>query len=589
MNTTIAARLETLRTTLRQLSLDGFIVPHGDEYASEYPPPCARRLHYVTGFTGSAGTAIILPGRAVLFRDGRYVLQAAAEVSPELFEFAHLAEDPPHAWLARNAPQGMRLGYDPWLHTPRQADALREALAKTGGTLVAVGQNPIDAIWPDRPSPPCAPIFVHPEQLAGESSASKRTRLAHDLRAEALDAAVLTDPPSIAWLLNVRGGDVPCAPLPLSFAILNRDATVDWFVDPAKLNDLALSECRVHPLERLSGVLRGLAGKRVLLEQSGASYPGGAPSAVADILAEAGAVAVFGANPCMLPKACKNEAELAGSRAAHLRDGVALAKFLSWFERADKAALDELSVAAKLEEFRAASNLYRGPSFETIAGSGPNGAIVHYHADATTNRRLDSGSLLLLDSGAQYEDGTTDITRTLSLGTATPEMREMFTRVLKGHVAIAAIRFPPGTSGLLLDVLARQFLWSSGLDFAHGTGHGVGSYLSVHEGPQRISPRADPVPLRAGMIVSNEPGYYQAGDYGIRIENLVAVREGEDGFLDFETLSHTPIDRRLIIADMLSRQERNWLDTYHLKTRELLLQHMDEPQTRWLNWACAPL
>ncbi len=576
-------RLERFRDTISAAGLDGFIVPHGDEYGNEYLPPSAERLSFLTGFTGSAGTAIILPQRAVLFRDGRYILQAQKQVDPELFEFAHLIEEPPEAWLARNLPAGTRLGYDPWLHTAQQIDKLDGAVLKAGGILIAVAENPVDAIWTGRPQPPQEQISAYPVEFAGETQGSKRARIVETLKVDGLDAVVMTDPASIAWLLNVRGNDVPCAPLPLSFAILHADGIMEWFVDPAKTKGLSLPDVRSRAQVEFLSALQALRDKRVLVD------PAGVPVAVRDVLKNAGAEIRAGTNPCVLPKACKNESELSGSRAAHLRDAVALVKFLSWFEVQDKTTLSEINVSARLEDFRAESNLYRGPSFDTISGSGPNGAVVHYRADEASNRMLDPSSLLLLDSGAQYEDGTTDITRTLPLGTPTPEMREMFTRVLKGHIAIAAIRFPPGTSGVQLDVLARQFLWSSGLNYDHGTGHGVGSYLSVHEGPQRIAPKAEPVELRPGMIVSNEPGYYQPGEYGIRIENLVAVRQGDDGFLEFETLSHVPIDTRLVVADMLSRPERTWLNQYHARTRELLRPLLAETEARWLDRVCAPV
>ncbi len=581
--------LPRLRAQLKAQDLDGFVVPHGDEFQNEYTSPSAERLAFVTGFTGSAGYAVILAAKAAFFTDARYTQQAEMQVAGDLFERASITGDAPMAWIAANLPAGARLGYDPWLHTPRQVEALENAVTKAGGTLVAAASSPIDAVWGNRPAAPLTQAVLHPENVAGESAASKRARLAHGLRQEGIDAAVLVNPTSIAWLLNIRGGDIPFLPVILSYAILLADGSVDWFVDPAKLNGLTLDGVRTHAFDSFPAALRNFGGKRVQLDGGGGSYPGGVSAMIVDTLRAGGARLEFLPDPCLLPKACKNEIEIAGSREAHRRDGAALSGFLAWFAQAERSTLTELDLVAKLAEWRQKSPLYRGPSFDTISGSGPNGAIMHYHVDQASNRKLDEGSLLVLDSGGQYQDGTTDITRTLALGKPDAIMREMFTLVLKGHIALATARFPKGTAGIHLDALARQFLWARGADFAHGTGHGIGSYLSVHEGPQRISAKADPVALLPGMIVSNEPGYYEPGEYGIRIENLVAVKEGEDGFLEFETLSLAPIDRRIVVADILTRSERTWLNQYHGRVLATLTPLVDEATARWLDKACEPL
>ncbi len=576
-------RLTKLRAQLKAQKLDGFIVPHNDEFQNEYLPPNAERLAYITGFTGSAGTAIVMMDKAVLFADGRYTIQAENQLAKDQFELAHLIENPPDEWLAHTLKPGMQFGYDPWLHTPKQVEKLEAVVEKAGAQLVAVRDNPVDAIWDHRPPASAAPIHLHPLEFAGESTQTKRTMLGEKLRSDYVDAAIITDPASIAWLLNIRGGDVPHNPVALSHAILHEDGAVDWFVDPAKRGNLHIEGVRVHSCADFSTLLGDMMGKRVLAD------PATAASAVFERLRAGGAEIVRGPDPCALPKACKNAVELGGSRAAHARDGAALSNFLAWLADADHANLTELDIVAKLEKFRAASNLYRGPSFDTIAGSGPHGAIVHYRADETSNRALDENNLLLLDSGAQYQDGTTDITRTIAIGTPRHDMREMFTLVLKGHIALATIRFPVGTSGGQLDVLARQFLWTRGLTYDHGTGHGVGSYLSVHEGPARISGKGDPVALQPGMILSNEPGYYETGEYGIRIENLITVKKAEDGYLEFETISLAPIDRSLIIADMLTRSERTWVNQYHARVQATLTPLVDATTAAWLKTVCEPL
>jgi Xaa-Pro aminopeptidase len=571
--------LTRLRAELARQNLDGFIVPHGDEFQNEYLPACNERLAWLTGFTGSAGLAIVLKEKAALFIDGRYTVQAAAETAED-FERCHITNNPPEIWLKQNA-GGLTLGYDPWLHTPREVEKFAAA-----GKLIPVTENPIDTVWQDRPAPPQGRVTLHPLDYAGESSVAKRARVSATMKENGIEAAIMTDPAAIAWLLNVRGCDVPCTPLPLSYAILYQDGSADWFVDPAK-QPPAIEGVRPRGRSEFLPALAALGGKTVQVD------PAFAAASIVSALESAGARIERKPDPCQLPKACKNEAELQGARDAHLRDGAALTGFLAWLAGQDSTALDELTVVAKLEAFRARANLYRGPSFETIAGSGPNGAIVHYRATGKTNRVLDANNFLLLDSGAQYPDGTTDVTRTVALGTVTPRQKEMFTRVLKGHIAIATARFPKGTTGQQLDALARQALWEVGANYDHGTGHGVGSYLSVHEGPQRISP-VGPISgggaaLAPGMIISNEPGYYEAGAYGIRIENLIVVRTGGDGFLEFETLTLAPIDRAAIDGTLLTAPERAWLNAYHARVKNALLPLLDEQAASWLIDATRPL
>ncbi|MGE5478148.1 MAG: aminopeptidase P family protein [Bacteroidales bacterium] len=587
-------RLDDLRAELAARGLSGFVVPRADEHQGEYVAACARRLAWLTGFTGSAGMAVVLAERAAVFVDGRYTLQVRAEVDTDRFETLHLIDCPPPRWLGERLQAGDRLGYDPWLHTADQVEALRQAVERAGARLVACDDNPLDAVWRDRPPPPCAPVLPHPMAFAGRSSAEKRGDVAEILRADRLDAAVLTDPSSIAWLLNIRGGDVVYTPLPLSFAILHGDGRGDLFIDAAKLAGEAAAhlgaEVTVHPPAALVAALDdlGKAGKRVRVD------PATAAAAIFDRLGAAGARVERGADVCALPKACKNPVELAGARAAHRRDGVAIVRFLAWLSA--QGRVDELDAAARLEAFRAEGEHFRGLSFPTIAGAGPNGAIVHYRSSAKTNRVLQPGELFLLDSGAQYLDGTTDITRTLAVGAPGAEERERFTLVLKGHIALARAVFPAGTTGSQLDALARQFLWRRGLDYDHGTGHGVGSFLSVHEGPQRVSKvGTGAVALKPGMVLSNEPGYYKSGAYGIRLENLVAVvpaevpAGGERDLLAFETLTLVPFDRALVVPSLLDADERAWLDAYHARVAAQLSPLLAGPALDWLRAATAPL
>ena len=587
-------RLALLRQELDKRGLDGFVVPRTDEHQGEYVPPRADRLRWLTGFSGSAGVAVVLRDRGAIFVDGRYTLQARAQVDTDALEPRHLSDTPPTKWIAANLLKGGKLGYDPWLHTENAVASLRRAVEQAGGVLVAQTDNPVDAIWPDQPAAPIAPIVPHDQTFAGKSAAEKREEVGAALADAGCDAAVLTAPDSIAWLLNVRGGDVPRTPLPLSFAIAHSSGEVDWFVDPRKLSPGLGSHLgngvAVEAIGGFSAALEAMGEKTVRVD------PASAAALVFDRLRAGGATVAAGDDPCAMPKACKNTVEIAGARAAHRRDGLALSRFLAWFATAAPSGeLTEIDAADKLAAFRAEGENLRDLSFDTISGSGPNGAIVHYKVTSETDRKMQPGELYLVDSGAQYLDGTTDVTRTVAIGTPTAEMRDRFTRVLKGHIAIATTRFPEGTSGAQLDVLARRALWEAGLDFDHGTGHGVGSFLSVHEGPHRISKSPSAVPLREGMIVSNEPGYYKTGGFGIRIENLVAVapcaalRDSERTMFEFETLTFAPIDRALIDPSLLSDAETAWLDAYHAEVFAKIADGMDAEGRSWLEAATQPV
>jgi Xaa-Pro aminopeptidase len=589
-----ATRLDRLRRELAARGLDGFIVPRADEHQGEYVPPRGQRLAWLTGFTGSAGLAIVLADRAALFVDGRYTLQAATQVDTQSFEIHHLIEEPPARWIGAVLDRGMVLGYDPWLHTPHEVERFRVAAEEAGASLRGVAENPLDRVWPGQPPAPIAPVVPHVERFAGESARSKRARLGRGLAAEGAAAVVLTMPESIAWLLNIRGGDVPHTPLALSFAILRQDGSVTLFIDRRKLapgieRHLGNAVTVMSP-EALGPALDALAaeGSRVQVD------PATAACWIFNRLEAAGARLHRAADPCLLPKACKNEIELDGTRAAHRRDGAALTRFLAWLaHKAPTGGLTEIAASDRLEMIRRGGEHFRDLSFPTISGAGSNGAIVHYRATPETEKRLEPGTLYLLDSGAQYLDGTTDVTRTVAIGEPTQEMRDRFTRVLKGHIALALARFPKGTTGTQLDAFARRALWQKGLDYDHGTGHGVGSYLGVHEGPQRISKAPNSQALLPGMIVSNEPGYYKTGAYGIRIENLVVVQpaegETEREILEFETLTLAPIDRNLIEPSLLDDEEIAWLDAYHARVRELLTPLVDPESAHWLAAATAPI
>jgi Xaa-Pro aminopeptidase len=591
-----AARLAALRAELTSRDLAGFVVPLSDPHQLENPPGSAQRLRWLTGFTGSAGVAVVLADQAALFVDGRYTLQAKTQVDNALYHLHHVTERPPADWTAANVGAVARVGFDPWTMTDDEAARFAAALAGVGAALVAVEPNPIDGVWRDRPPPPLSAARVHDAAFAGALSRDKRRTLGAELSAQGVDAAVLTLPDSIAWLLNVRGGDVAYSPLMLSFALLHADGRVALFVDARKLvgpvREHLGPEIEIRPIEAFASALDRLAGRKAKVQVD----PASAPAAVFARLS--GASIVRAADPCQLPKACKSETEIAGMRAAHERDGVALVRFFAWLDGAVRQGgnrIDELAVAERLEAFRAEGERFRGLSFATIAGVAANGAIVHYHSTPATNRALTPGEVFLLDSGAQYWDGTTDVTRTLAVPGAAPqrEAQKAFTRVLKGHIALSRARFPEGTTGSQLDALARVPLWEVGLDYDHGTGHGVGFHLGVHEGPQRISKVPNRIALKPGMVVSIEPGYYKTGAFGIRIENLAVVvaapSDRSRRMLAFEPLTVAPIDRAMIAADLLTGEERSWLDGYHARVRETLAPHLDGPTCAWLAQATQPL
>jgi len=588
-----AAHLKSLRAELKRRRLDGFVVPRADRQQNEYLPASEERLAWLTGFTGSAGAAVVLAERAALFVDGRYTVQAGSQVDAALFSIEHLVDTPPEQWLERNLKSGTKLGYDPWLHTSESAERLRKACASAGAELAAVDGNPIDALWRDRPAPPAGAVTLHDIKLAGESAADKLKRVHSELAKLRADALVVSDPQNVAWAFNIRGSDIAHTPLALAFAVIRHEGKPALYVDSAKLDNQtrhALQEiAAVRAPAELERDLAQLKDKTVRLDQASAA------DALTRLIAGSGGKPVRGPDPIALMKAVKNHAEIAGSRAAHKRDGVAAARFLAWLEReAPTGIVTEIDAVEALESFRRDTGLLKDISFPTIAGSGPNGAIVHYRVTRATNRTLGMNELFLVDSGAQYEDGTTDITRTVALGTPSEEMRDRFTRVLKGHIAIATAVFPENTTGAQLDPLARTALWQAGLDFDHGTGHGVGSYLSVHEGPARIS-KLGTVALRRGMILSNEPGYYKTAAYGIRIENLLLViaapepAGAEKPVNAFETLTLAPIDRALVETRMLTAKERNWVDGYHARVQETIGPLVDQATRSWLEAATRPL
>jgi len=584
-----------IRKAMAAQGLDGFLIPHEDEHQNEYLPAANDRLAWATGFTGSAGAAVLFRDKAALFVDGRYTLQARDQVDGGLYEIRDLMDGGVSSYLESEAQTGWTIGYDPKLHSPEALERLRRAAARAGAELKPVAPNPLDTAWgADRPAQPQAPVEPHPLAYSGEESAAKRHRLGAELTEQGADAALITAPASIAWLFNIRGGDVIRSPLPLSQAILNADGAARLFLDPAKVTSGLAAwlgrEVALEPPEALPGALAALGGRRVLVDpaQSSAWY--------FETLEAAGAEVVRGADPTALPRACKNPVEIEGTRRAHARDGAALTQFLHWVAtHAAAERPDETELVRRLEAFREATGALKDLSFDTIAGAAANGAIVHYRPTTRQAKRVEPGSLLLVDSGAQYLDGTTDVTRTVAIGEPTAEMRERFTLVLKGHLALGRVRFPAGTTGSALDVLARAPLWSAGLDFDHGTGHGVGSYLGVHEGPQRISKLPNSVALRPGMIVSNEPGYYKEGGYGIRIENLQIVTEpaeiagGERPMLGFETLTLAPIDRTLIDVALLTAEERAQMDAYHARVLAVIGPQIPADAQAWLDSACAPL
>lgn len=595
-----ASRLAQLRKELAEAGLTGFIIPHADEHQSEYLPPSAERLAWLTGFKGSAGTAIVLATQAAIFVDGRYTLQVRAETDAALFAPEHLIDNPPLKWLAAHLKAGDRIGYDPWLMTVKEVRRFTETCQAAEAAFVPVDDNPLDRLWSDRPAPPQGAVTLHPIDLSGEAAADKIARLQTAIAEKKADAAVIGLTDSIAWTFNIRGSDISHNPVTLAFALLPKDGKPTLFVDGRKLSNAVrdalseLAEIREPATLNVSLAALGKAGARVMLD------PATTADAIAAAIRTAGGTTVEAADPAVLPKARKNATELAGARRAHIRDGAAIVRFLAWIDRVGPTGtVDEIAAAEKLRALRAETALADGSelidiSFDTISGVGPNGAIVHYRVSPKTTRAIAPDTLYLVDSGAQYRDGTTDITRTVAIGTPTPEMRDRFTRVLKGHLAVAMARFPAGTSGAQIDTLARQFLWAAGLDFDHGTGHGIGSFLNVHEGPARIS-KLGTVPLEAGMILSDEPGYYKTGAYGIRIENLIVVTPpqeiagGDRPMLGFETITFAPIDRRLIDPALMTGAEIAWVDAYHAGLPGKLAHLLDDAERAWLAEACRPL
>ncbi|MAW82193.1 MAG: X-Pro aminopeptidase [Parvularcula sp.] len=569
--------LPLLREEMKKQGLDGFLIPHDDEYQNEYIPAYAERLMWATGFSGSAGAALILMDKAFMFTDGRYTVQVRQQADNAFFDYVDLMETPPHVWLGENAQNGWRIGYDPMLHTSANVKKLKAAADKTGFQLVAVTENPVDAAWKDQPAAPLTPVKPHDLKFAGKSSEEKRNEIAAAVAKAGADTALITAPPSIAWLFNVRGADVSRSPLPLGRALINKDGTATLFIAPEKVGnelpgflgddvDIRAESDVAAALDKL-----GKQGAKVAVDMALA------PSKYVDDLKNAGASIIGMTDPCALPRAAKNETEIEGARAAHIRDGAAITIFLHWLDtQAQSGEIDEITAAQKLESIRAQSDMLRDLSFDTISGAGPNSALPHYRVSTESNIKLERGTLYLVDSGGQYPDGTTDITRTVPIGEATEEMRDRFTRVLKGHIALATMKFPAGTTGHQLDMIARKPLWDAGLDYDHGTGHGVGSFLGVHEGPQRIAKAVNTQALKPGMILSNEPGYYKEGAFGIRIENLIVVTPpkpvegGEREMMEFETITLAPINLDLVKTDLLTDGERQWLNDYHARVRKTL-------------------
>lgn len=594
-----APRVTALRKSLVELGIDGFLVPRADEFQGEYVPACAERLSWLTGFTGSAGMALITPVQAVVFVDGRYVTQLAQQTDPAIFTPGDLIKEPPADWIAKHAPKAFRLGIDPWLHTGAEVKKLEKALAEINGILIFLDANPLDALWTDRPHPPLGKITIQKHQLSGTLAKDKIASIAAELQTRGSGAVLICEPSSVAWAFNIRGNDVPHTPHPLARAIIHANGKAEIFLAKAKtgIEEEAyltqISERRAP--EDLEDRLKELSSAKAVIETD----PAIAPYALTRLIVEAGGVLKDMTDPCSLPRAQKNQMELAGSRAAHLQDGAAMVEFLAWLDRQSPATVTEIEVSKTLEASRKTvgermQNPLADISFDTISGAGEHGAIIHYRVTSQTNRKLEAGELFLIDSGGQYRNGTTDITRTVPVGAVGETEKRFFTLVLKGMIAISQARFPVGTRGVDLDPLARIALWKAGADYGHGTGHGVGSYLSVHEGPQRIS-RAAMQELLPGMILSNEPGYYRPGKFGIRIENLIIVKEaelvegGDQPMLGFETLTFCPIDKRLVLTDLLTRDELQWLDDYHHQTREKLMPLVEDQAARhWLEQATAP-
>ena len=590
----LTARLAAFREELARRKLTGFVIPRADQQQNEYVAPSEERLAWLTGFTGSAGLAIVLTRQAAVFVDGRYTLQAAKQVDTHAWSIEPLVDPSPETWLAKHLVAGDRLGFDPWLQTSAAAERLAAACAKAGAELIAVDSNPLDSVWTERPAPPLGPVTVHGVEFSGETEADKLRRIRLEIARLGVDALVLSDSHAVAWTFNIRGADVSHTPLPLSYALVPKDGRPTVFIDHRKLSNSARDHLEqsadVAEPDTMTLKLRELAqqGASIALDSATAA------DALSRLIAAAGGKPVRGSDPVSLLKAVKNATEIAGTMTAHRRDAVALARFLAWIDReAPSGALTEIDAVEALETFRRETGALKDVSFPTIAGTGPNGAIVHYRVTRKTNRRIAPGDLLLIDSGAQYEDGTTDVTRTIAIGMPTAEMRDRFTRVLRGHIAIARAVFPDGTTGAQIDSLARQFLWQAGIDFDHGTGHGVGSYLSVHEGPARIS-KLGTTPLRRGMILSNEPGYYKTDGFGIRIENLELVvgadiAGAEKPVNAFETLTLAPIDRQADRPEHAECRRAAWLNDYHARVRREVRPSLDEATQAWLDTATAPL
>lgn len=592
-------RADALRATFDDLRIDGFLVPRADEFQGEYVPKSAERLAWLTGFTGSAGIALVMRGEAIVFVDGRYVTQLAEQVDGSVFKGGDLVGEPPHLWIPKYAPKGFRLGIDPWLHTGAEVRRLEKALDSLNGKLVLLAANPLDRIWTDRPAEPLGRVRIQPIEFSGKLGKDKLAEMAAKVSEGGADVLAVTDPSTIAWLFNIRGSDVPHTPHPLARAILHANGKAELFIDKRKtgIEEEAYLTQMADLLtpSAFGGRMEGLArqGKRILLD------PDQAPFALGEAIRSAGGTVIEAADPARLPRACKNEVELAGSAKAHLQDGAAIVEFLAWLDSTTPGTLSEIEVTKKLEACRAnvgerMQNPLKDISFDTIAGAGAHAAIMHYRVTTDTDAKLENGTMFLIDSGAQYINGTTDITRTVAIGSVPDEQKRFFTLVLKGMIAISTARFPKGTRGCDLDPLARIALWKAGADYAHGTGHGVGSYLSVHEGPQRIA-RLSTQELLPGMILSNEPGYYRPGSFGIRIENLIHVlpaapiEGGDADMLGFETLTFCPIDKRLVVTELLTREELHWLDAYHALTREALLPLIEDAGVReWLVSATSP-
>lgn len=591
----IPERIKALRAELKRRGVAGFVVPRADCHQGEYVPPSDERLAWLTGFTGSAGCAVVLMDRAALFVDGRYTLQAAEQTDTAIFAIAHLVEAPPESWIKSNVRAGSKIGYDPWLHTAKNAEKLVTACTAAGAIAVPSEPNPIDVIWDNRPPPPLGAIVLHDAKFSGQDSATKLNQIRDELKKLRADALVISDPHLLAWTFNIRGADVAHTPLPLGFAIVPGEGGPSLYIDGRKLSNAVRDALEMVATVRAPGDFVGdlaeLGAQKLTLRLDEAT----APDALTRIIGQAGGSISRGADAMTITKAIKNATEIEGAHAAQRRDGAAVTRFLAWFDReAPHGRLTEIDAVEALESFRRDTGALKDVSFPTIAGSGPNGAIVHYRVTRQSNRRIGPGELFLIDSGGQYEDGTTDITRTLAVGKPSREMCERFTLVLRGHVAIARAVFPDGTTGAQLDSLSRQYLWKAGLDFDHGTGHGVGSYLSVHEGPARIS-KLGTTALKRGMILSNEPGYYKTGAYGIRIENLVLVTPApptpgaEKPLNAFETITLAPIDRRLIVPQMMSAQEIAWLDAYHVRVLKTLGPLLDDDVRAWLEAATLPI